>query len=267
MSLFTASSILFTSCVSSDTSKPAVSESPTETMKTIDAPQWSYEGETAPEFWSTLHEDFATCSEGKEQSPINFDTSNIEANSSLKKIQVNYEPSLFTLAHNGHSIELSPEENSKNTITVEGVESRLLQFHFHTPSEHQLNGEHSDMELHLVHQDAANHLTVLGVMVNTGSEQTTLNEIWSLLPEQQTEVALKLTQKIDVNELLPSSLSTFRYDGSFTTPPCTQNVNWVMLKQPKEFKASHINAIQQITPGSNRPTQAWNDRIIQTDAP
>src|SRR5690606_19987536 len=113
-----------------------------------------------------------------------------------------------------------------NHIIIEGNEYKLSQFHFHTPSEHQLNGQNYDMELHLVHSDESGKLAVIGLMIQEGIENKLLASMWKELPTETIAKADSEKHVIDLQTLLPENDTTFQYAGSLTTPPCTEEVQW-----------------------------------------
>lgn len=227
--------------------------------------QWSYEGETGPENWGELDPSYSSCINGNEQSPINIEISKVQPNQALEDIKISYEPTLFTLKNNGHTIQASTTEPT-NTMIVEGTEYKLAQFHFHQPSEHQFNGKNFDMELHLVHQDKDNKLAVLGLMIKEGRENKSLTDIWSKFPAKETKEDLKLDQPIDLGSLLPDNQKSFRYNGSLTTPPCSEKAKWIVLEEPIEMSKEQIDNFKKIFPeNTNRPVQSLNDREVTTE--
>jgi len=201
------------------------------------------------------------CVDGIEQSPIDIEFSQVKADSHLSELKVNYTPTVFSLTNNGHTIQVNPS-NSNNLIILDGVEYKLTQFHFHTPSEHQFNGKNFDMELHLVHKDAEGHIVVLGMMIKEGQKNIGLSTIWAHLPKEETTQDVQVQEPIDLLQLLPKNQKTFRYTGSLTTPPSTESVKWVILEQPIEMSAEQIQKFRSIFPDDHRPVQDLNGRII-----
>ncbi|MDQ0243353.1 carbonic anhydrase [Bacillus fengqiuensis] len=222
---------------------------------------WSYEGETGPEHWGELDPSYSACINGNEQSPINIEFSQVKTNERLENIQIQYKPTPFSLVNNGHTVQANASTPT-NSIVVEGNEYKLAQFHFHTPSEHQLNGQPYDMELHLVHQDANGKLAVLGVMIQEGTESEKLASIWDALPKEETEKDVTVEEEVDLQALLPVDQTSFHYNGSLTTPPCAEEVKWIIFEQPMEMSKEQIQAFQQIFPDNHRPVQSLNEREI-----
>ena len=179
----------------------------------------------------------------------------------LKGTQIYYESTSFTLVNNGHTIQANATTDS-NLIVVDGSVYKLSQFHFHTPSEHQFNGQHYDMELHLVHNDKNGRLAVFGVMIQQGRENKILASIWGELPKEETEKVISEEYLIHLQALLPQNQKSFHYDGSLTTPPCTEQVKWMVFEQPIEMSKEQIQAFQHIFSDNHRPIQPLNEREI-----
>lgn len=226
-----------------------------------DQSDWSYEKLTGPEYWGELDPGNLACVNGSEQSPINVEFPKVKADEKLKGNEIHYGPTTFTLVNNGHTIQANAV-TEVNRIVIEGNEYKLSQFHFHTPSEHQFNGQKFDMELHLVHSDENGKLAVVGLMIQEGNENEQLASMWNGLPTVETEKAVSEKHVIDLQALLPQNQTSFQYAGSLTTPPCTEEVQWVVLEQPIEMSKAQIQAFQQIFPDNHRPVQPINEREI-----
>lgn len=234
----------------------------TETSTTVHhETDWSYKGETGPEHWGDLNPLNSACINGKEQSPVNVKVSQIKTDRQLEKLEINYISSEFSLENNGHTIQGNPA-TSDNFIVLNSNKYALAQFHFHTPSEHQFNGQNFDMELHLVHKDAKNQLAVVGLMIKKGKANAVLEQAWKALPQGKTVEAKKLANPINLLEILPQDQQSFKYNGSLTTPPCSEDVNWIVLEQPIEMSKEQIDAFRQIFPDNHRPVQPLNEREI-----
>lgn len=236
-------------------------ETHTESPETHHKPHWSYEGETGPDQWAGLDPNFTTCADGREQSPIDIELSDVKLDKTLEDIKINYKPTTFTVMNNGHTIQANDRSES-NSIIVEGEEYKLIQMHFHKPSENTINGQSFDMEGHLVHQNSEGKLAVLGFLIKVGSENKELAEIWSKLPKQETKEDIKLDKPVDLVNLLPKETKTFRYSGSLTTPPCSEGVKWVLFEKPIEMSKEQVEAFGAIFPDNHRPVQPLNDRQV-----
>ncbi|AWE06132.1 carbonic anhydrase [Lysinibacillus sp. 2017] len=232
-----------------------------EQVASTEQSSWSYDEFNGPEYWGELTPENSACVNGREQSPINLEFSQVKADKKLKGMPIYYEPTTITLQNNGHTIQANATDEI-NSIVIEGNEYRLSQFHFHTPSEHQLNGQNYDMELHLVHKDNNGKLAVLGVMIQEGRENETLASIWAVLPKGKTKKIISKKYLIDLQALLPPNQIALHYDGSLTTPPCTEEVKWIVFEQPIEMSKEQVQAFQQIFSDNHRPVQPLNEREI-----
>jgi carbonic anhydrase len=222
---------------------------------------WSYGGESGPEHWGNLNPSYSACLDGSEQSPINIEFSQAAPSEKVENLQIQYEAAPFSLVHNGHTIQVNAPEQ-QNSIIVDGEEFTLAQFHFHTPSEHQFNGQHFDMELHLVHQDTIGRLAVLGVMIQEGEANQSLASVWNALPKEETEEEVKLAEPINLQQILPENQSSFQYSGSLTTPPCSEEVKWIVFEEPIQMSKEQIKSFQEIFEENHRPVQPLNEREI-----
>ncbi|MFB4164681.1 carbonic anhydrase [Alteribacillus sp. JSM 102045] len=228
----------------------------------ISSDEWSYEGDTGPQYWGDLDPAYSVCIDGYEQSPINIEFSQVtKDDQNLENMEVDYHPASFTLVNNGHTVQAeNPSED--NSLVIDENEYQLAQFHFHTPSEHEFNDEKYDMELHLVHEDKNGQLAVLGVMLQEGNENEELSKVWENLPETEGEDDITIDVPIDLQALLPEDQESFHYNGSLTTPPCTEEVNWIIFEEPLEMLKEQMEDFQHIFPDNHRPVQERNDREI-----
>lgn len=223
-------------------------------------PHWTYEGEEGPEHWGELNPDYELCSVGEAQSPIDI----TEAQAlNLTDIAFSYLPSALNIFNNGHTIQVQYDEGS--SIVYNEIQYNLVQFHFHTPSEHTVNGESFAMELHFVHQDANGGLAVVGVLLREGAENAEYAALFDNMPATEGEPEpTELT--INAASLLPAEATYFTYGGSLTTPPCSQGVRWLVLTTPVEISAAQIEAFQAIFEMNARPVQPLNERDLLQDS-
>ena len=222
---------------------------------------WEYGGESNPTQWNKLSPEFKSCRFGDSQSPINIEAyreGNEEGESA--EIQIEYEPGTAEVVNDGHTITVNYESESKLTIGEE--EYKLVQFHFHTPSEHTIDNQASAMVIHFVHENEAGQLAVVGVMMNSGTENPIIGKIWDAIPEGK-KANKTSTVAVDATALLPKSRSYISYSGSLTTPPCSEGVSWNLLLEPIELSAEQIETFQDIYPYNARPIQPINDRPIE----
>uniref|UniRef100_UPI002B4232B5 SPS_Carbon Anhydrase n=1 Tax=synthetic construct TaxID=32630 RepID=UPI002B4232B5 len=220
---------------------------------------WSYEGENGPENWAKLNPEYFWCNL-KNQSPVDI-SDNYKVHAKLEKLHINYNKAVNPeIVNNGHTIKVSYEPGSY--IVVDGIKFELKQFHFHAPSEHKLKGQHYPFEAHFVHADKHGNLAVIGVFFKEGRENPILEKIWKVMPENAGE-EVKLAHKINAEDLLPKDRDYYRYSGSLTTPPCTEGVLWIVLKQPITASKQQIELFKSIMKhNNNRPTQPINSRYI-----
>lgn len=220
---------------------------------------WSYQGKEGPEHWGELAEEFRMCSEGKNQSPVNLVA---DANADLPELVFEYYSSTVNEVNNGHTIQQNIKPGSFLRIPARGASFELKQFHFHSPSEHQVNGESFAMEMHFVHANEDGELAVVGVLVKEGEEHPVLKQLWSFMPEQAGETRVEPIG-IEETDLLPPTQDYFTYGGSLTTPPCSEGVKWIVLKTPIEASAEQVEIFKgRVGPSTNRPVQPANARLI-----
>ena len=225
---------------------------------------WSYEGKTGPEHWGEIDPNYATCANGKEQSPINIETSKVIEDDKIEDPVINYKPTVFSLSNNGHTIQANPS-TSDNSLVFGNEEYKLAQFHFHAPSEHQFNGQYFDMEVHFVHKNANNQYAVLGLMIKEGVSNPYLEKAWNVIPTEKTTEDVKLAEPIDLMNLLPADKDSFQYNGSLTTPPCSEAVKWAVLENPIEMSKEQIDKFRKIFHNNYRPVQPLNGREVEED--
>jgi carbonic anhydrase len=218
---------------------------------------WSYEGAGGPQRWGSMKPEFAKCTSGSRQSPIDIrDGIRVQ----LDPVQFDYKPSSYRVLDNGHTIQVNVATG--NHIEVMGRRFELLQFHFHRPSEERIDGRQFDMVAHLVHKDLEGKLAVVAVLLDRGSAQPLVQSVWNNIPlEKGDEVAARGT--LDLNALLPPDRSYFTYMGSLTTPPCSEGVLWMVMKQPVPISAEQISIFARLYPMNARPIQSVAGRLIK----
>ena len=216
------------------------------------APHWGYEGAMGPERWGSQ---FPVCGTGRAQAPLNIQGPFVKG-----KIGVapDYKPGPLKLLNNGHTVQVNVPSGSK--LRIDGVPYDLLQFHFHRPSEEQIDGKPMEMVVHFVHKNAAGKLVVLGVLLKEGNENPGIKTLWSHAPAVEgPEVAFDDVVFNPAN-LLPREFEFFSYEGSLTTPPCTEGVRFFILKTPVNISREQVNSFPFRK--NARPVQPLNDRII-----
>jgi len=218
---------------------------------------WDYAGSGGPETWGQMKPEFSKCSSGTRQSPIDI-RDGIKVN--LDPVQFDYKPSAFRVIDNGHTVQVNVGPG--NSIEVMGKRYDLVQFHFHRPSEERIDGRQFDMVVHLVHKDIDGRLAVVAVLLERGSAQPLVQSIWNNLPlEKGDEVAAR--SAINLNELLPANRNYFTYMGSLTTPPCSEGVLWMVMKEPVQISGDQIGIFARLYPMNARPIQSASGRLIK----
>jgi carbonic anhydrase len=233
-------------------------------------PVWHYDGAEGPAKWGALSPKFAACGEGRSQSPVDIATTAV--GTEALEIKTNLMPGSLRIAHhehvadginNGHTIQINFEGGDE--LTIGNDRYGLVQYHFHNQSEHTVKGRHYPMEMHLVHRAESGKLAVIGVFIEEGAHNPAFDPIWSNLPTRKGEETHYPHVKVDVDQLLPDNRASYRYDGSLTTPPCSEGVRWIVLTTPIQLSAAQIKAFTAIIHDNNRPTQPLNGRPVLTE--
>ncbi len=220
---------------------------------------WTYEGETGPDNWAELREEFEACSAGARQSPIELGGAGL---SDLENIVFEYGEASVRLLNNGHTIQADGITN--NHIVLSGVIYPLVQFHFHAPSEHVEAGVQYPLEMHLVHRLDSGELAVVGVFIAEGAENRAFGPVWDRLVDAASP-AVETGAMIDLAQLLPAKRQFYTYVGSLTTPACSEGVRWLVMNEPVEMSAEQIAAFTDIFSGNNRPLQELEAREVVLD--
>ena len=236
-----------------------------------DAAHWGYEPGNGPERWADLSPDFAICREGREQSPIDLRNAR---SAKRPRIRRRYEPAKLRVIHhehlvdvfnNGHTIQVNYDEGSELVIGDESYS--LLQYHFHSPSEHSIAGRRYPMEMHLVHRGDGGSVAVIAVLIEEGEYNPAFEPVWSRLPAEKGEEQHFENVRVDVDDLLPRDSRAYRYRGSLTTPPCNEGVQWFVGARSVALSAEQIAAFRKIVDGNARPLQPLGNRLIALDEP
>ena len=218
---------------------------------------WDYGESNGPSHWGELKPEFALCKDGHHQSPIDIRN---PKKADLPAIQFDYKPSALHIVDNGHTVMINYGPGS--FMSVGGEKYALKQFHFHRPSEEKINGEGYEMVVHLVHANQEGKLAVVAVLLQRGEDNPLVRELWKDLPrEKEKEEALDSVQ-IDVAGLLPADRGYYTFPGSLTTPPCSENVTWLVLKHPVSVSGAEIEQFSKLYRHDARPTQPLYDRVV-----
>ncbi|MFT5532731.1 MAG: carbonic anhydrase [Burkholderiaceae bacterium] len=229
----------------------------TESITVPHSSHWDYEGENGPLRWGRINPAWSQCDSGKRQSPIDIrDGIRVD----LEPINVDYKAARFSVLDNGHTIQVNL--GAGNTITVAGKMYELTQFHLHRPSEERINGRNFPMVAHLVHKDADGRLAIVAAMITEGAPNSLIQIIWNNLPLEKND-ATSPTMVIDMNQMLPVRREYYTYMGSMTTPPCTEGVLWLVMKEPIQLSAQQMAIFARLYPMNARPIQVGGGRLIK----
>lgn len=240
---------------SADKSATPPQSSPTPRPKA--SVHWSYAGEGGPEHWGKLKPEYALCAKGKRQSPIDIrDGIRVDQ----PAIEFAWKPSFFRIVDNGHSVQVSLTGSS---ISLLGKPYHLIDIHFHRPAEERVNGRRFEMGAHFVHRAEDGRLAVVAVLMDPGAENPFIQTLWNHLPLERNETVAPPGVAIDPATFLPEDRRYYTYMGSLTTPPCTENVQWLVLKQPVQVSAEQIAIFARLHPANARPVQPQHGRLIK----
>jgi carbonic anhydrase len=240
--------------------------------------KWGYKGNVSPAFWGRLDPAFSLCATGKSQSPINITK---KVRHAANALTIHYNPAEIHIVNDGltdlqigktHTVILDgqgvqlnfSEKNNKEEIELDGKKYRLVQFHFHTPSETQWHNQAYPLEIHFVHQNAEGEVAVIAVLAKGGAENATVKKIIAHLPTEVGKEVVISSGLIDPAALLPvNSVPHYRYTGSLTVPPCTEGIHWVVMANAITVSPAQIVSIRKAAMGPNaRPVQPLNKRVI-----
>jgi carbonic anhydrase len=241
-----------------EAAKPEVAPVPEPTHEKA---HWDYgPGQAGPHEWSKIEPQFLLCGTGRKQSPVNIAKFYQE---DLPVIEPRYGSVPLSVVNNGHTLQFNYAPGSG--FVVDGLGYRLKQFHFHTPSEHYIDGAPYPMELHFVHQSDDGSLAVIGVMIKAGAHNKFIEALWQNAPLNAGGEKTIADVQLSAADLMPKALDYYRYDGSLTTPPCSEGVQWMVLKEPIEISEEQIKTFQKLFPMNARPVQPLGERAITGD--
>lgn len=225
-------------------------------------PHWGYTGAVGPDAWAKLSAEFATCAKGRRQSPIDLVDRDFSA-LNLEKVKFEYSPAAFQVVHNGHTVEVRPA--GVNQIVARSKNYKLLQFHFHHPAEERFNGKGFALDAHFVHRAEDGELAVVTVLFEEGAANPELQRLWDYMPLDSND-SVRSSEGVTFNPLsmLPTDRAKYlQYIGSLTTPPCTEGVVWIVLRQPVTASAEQIALFRKMVGMNARPVQPVNGRLIK----
>ncbi len=248
--------VTVTGCSAIDVLFPASEPTPTTPSTASPSVDWEYTGDDGPDNWAELTEDFATCGTGAQQSPIDLPAQLPSAKADAVTIDTGLLPAVGEVVDTGHSSQFVPEAY-QSSVEFDGETYELLQVHAHTPSEHTIDGEPAAAEFHFVHTDADGDLLVVGVLAVEGDA----NAQWQPFIESATGAADSETA-LNLSGLLPASSDYYAYEGSLTTPPCTEGVQWVVLQTPITLSVAQLEQLGGEHSHNARPIAPLGDREV-----
>lgn len=219
--------------------------------------QWSYQGETGPERWGRMQPEWAVCADGTRQSPIEL-TGGIAVD--LEPVVFDYRPVRFLISDVGHTLEVHVGEGLG--VHIRGQRYELVHFQFHRPAQERIGGRSHDMSVHLHHRDAEGRMAIVAIQLEAGDQpQPLIQTLWNSLPLDRGDHYMPMVT-IDPSALVPVSPAHYLYMGSLTTPPCTEGVIWVVMKDPISVSRGQMHIFERLYPHNSRPVQALNDRLV-----
>ena len=222
-----------------------------------DGVHWGYTGHEGPAHWGELSPDYALCKDGRMQSPVDLASATTRAD---VRVNIAYRPVPLTVLHNGHTVQFNVDNGS--AITLHGKSFKLLQVHFHTPSEHTVAGKAHALEAHFVHAAGDGALAVIGVFFGAGGENAALTGLIRHVPMEAAKPRSVAGVTMNPRAILPRAPQFYRYMGSLTTPPCSEGVNWLVVEALANASAAQIAALRQAMGANARPSQPANNRLL-----
>ncbi|MDH5445329.1 MAG: carbonic anhydrase family protein [Gammaproteobacteria bacterium] len=223
---------------------------------------WGYGDEIGPENWGDLSPDFHLCKKGSRQSPVDItETQQVK----LGKIQFKYNSRPYNIVNSGHTVQVNMLNGS--SIKLDGKLYWLKQFHFHTPSEHLIDGKPADMAVHFVHKARDGKIAVVAVLMDGCFENKTIRQLWKKIPRKpgsKKKISKKSAKWINVKSLIPSNRAYYQYMGSLTTPPCTEEVTWIVMRNSTPVSRDQLKVFSDLFGNNARPVQNKNYRVIRT---
>lgn len=218
---------------------------------------WGYQGKTGPEQWGKLSNEYAACASGLNQSPVAFEST---IHSALKPIRMIHKFAAKEMLSTPNGLRVLFKEG--NMMVLDKTAFQLKHLDFHTPSEHQLNGQSYPLEIQLWHEDSKKNIAIMSVLFKAGEPNAELTELLAQLPQKAGE-SIKLKTRFTPNELMPTNPQYYRYSGSLTTPPCSEGIRWIVMKSPLQVSAEQVQAITTAIGGHNsRPIQPLHGRSV-----
>lgn len=222
-------------------------------------PHWEYTGQLGAEHWGEIDANFLKCKDGKNQSPINIIAKDA-GKAALKPIKFSYASGKADVVNTGHTVQVNLAKGGE--AAFDGAKYQLLQFHFHTPSEEKVNGRTYPLVAHLVHKNTEGKLAVVAVLFEEGAENAALKEIFNNMPTTAGDTKT-LPANFNITKLLPAKQTYYAFTGSLTTPPCSEEVRWQVLKDSVTLSTAQLESFQKLYAMNARPVQPMNGRKVQ----
>ena len=221
---------------------------------------WGYAGKEGPKHWGDLSPENIQCKIGKNQSPIDLRDNHALGSVGLPELQIYYKDVPLKVINNGHTLQVNYPLGSYIKLGEKRYE--LMQFHFHTPSEHMKEGFNYPMEVHLVHRDGDGNYAVIGVIFQEGEENPELETLLRNVPKEINKQEIRRGASLNPMMFIPGNTKFYKYSGSLTTPPCSEGVYWMVFKTPIEASAEQIQMMNEIMGDNARPIQDHNARSL-----
>ncbi|CAH8279860.1 unnamed protein product [Arabidopsis lyrata] len=250
--------------------KPKPAPKPAPGGEVEDETEFSYEmkGNKGPAKWGTLHAEWKMCGIGKMQSPIDLSDKNVVVSNKFGSLRSQYLPSNTTIKNRGHDIMLKFKGGNKGIgVTIRGIKYQLQQLHWHSPSEHTINGKRFALEEHLVHESKDKRYAVVAFLYKLGASDPFLFSLEKQLKKiTDTHASEEHVGIIDPQKLSFESKHYYRYSGSLTAPPCSENVIWSISKEIRTVSSKQVTllrvAVHDASDSNARPLQAINKRMV-----
>ncbi|MFN3716471.1 MAG: carbonic anhydrase [Thiobacillus sp.] len=223
-----------------------------------EAPHWAYDGPQGARHWAELDKNYTECRLGHAQSPIDIQSAKIDKDAPA--LEFSYQARPLVIVNNGHTVQV--DETGAGALTIGGHAYQIAQFHFHTPSEERIRGRAYDMVAHLVHKDDAGKLAVVAVLFKLGRENTALKPVLDNMPLGAGPAHTVAGLSFNPADLLPGKRGYYHFQGSLTTPPCTEGVSWYVLSTPVELSRAQLAQFRTLYKHNARPLQPANGREI-----
>lgn len=218
---------------------------------------WGYGGINGPDRWGALSPEYTACQSGTQQSPIDLIGA---VRAELPSLELAYGKVPAHIQDNGHTLEMPIPAGHE--LRLDGADYELLQIHFHAPSEHRIDGRTFPMEAHFVHRSSAGDLAVVGVMLAEGQQDEGYAPLFHAMASTGVVSNDGSGDEIDLARLLPGARDYYRYAGSLTTPDCSENVTWIVLREPVTATAAQIARFTARYPLNSRPVQPAHRRFV-----